>query len=299
MNLLIVSCDAGGAEIISSWVRSNPDNEYTYLLEGPAIPIFSKKVTIIKKIELKDIEAAIHNFDIVMVGTSQSSSLEKKVLAQSIIKSVKCIAYLDYWYGFKDRFMFNGYQVLPDEIWTADKYAFEIARRELPLANVILKTNPYIDDMVKEKNRILSKKDEIIATESNNILYLCQPYNQSYLNESGVRVKLTDIKGVEYFLELLADLNLKDVAIKLRPHPLDDVNKYSMIIHTYSKTMNISLSWNKKLIDDFIWANTAVGMHCQALAVALAIGIKSYYCIPKGAQKCALPHKEIENFARI
>mgnify|MGYP003976372049 FL=1 len=98
MNLLIVSCDAGGAEIISSWVRSNPDNEYTYLLEGPAIPIFSKKVTIIKKIELKDIEAAIHNFDIVMVGTSQSSSLEKKVLAQSIIKSVKRIAYLDYWY---------------------------------------------------------------------------------------------------------------------------------------------------------------------------------------------------------
>ena len=66
MNLLIVSCDAGGAEIISSWVRNNPANEYTYLLEGPAILIFSKKISIIKKTVLKDIEATIHNFDIVM-----------------------------------------------------------------------------------------------------------------------------------------------------------------------------------------------------------------------------------------
>ena len=161
MNLLIVSCDAGGAEIISSWVRRNPDNEYTFLLEGPAINIFSKKVSIIKKIELINVESLIYNFDIVMVGTSQSNSLEKKVIAQSLINNVKSVAYLDYWYGFKNRFMLNGHLVLPDEVWTADKYAFEIARKELPEANIILKNNPYIDDIVEQKNRILNRKNDI------------------------------------------------------------------------------------------------------------------------------------------
>ena len=299
MNLLIVSCDAGGAEIISSWVRSNPDNDYTFLLEGPAISIFSKKVSIINTTKLKDVESVIHNFDIVMVGTSESNSLEKKVIAQSLINNVKSVAYLDYWYGFKSRFMLNGHQVLPDEVWTADKYAFEIAKKELPEANVILKNNPYIDDIVEEKNRILNRKDYKSETVTNNILYLCQPYNQWYLDDTGKRTKLTDLKGVEFFLQSLIIRNLKDIEIKIRPHPLDNVNKYSMIIDTYSKIMNISLSSNKKLLDDLIWASSAVGMHSQALAVAVASNIKSYYCIPKGAQNCALPHKEIENFTKI
>jgi len=299
MNVLIVSYDAGGAEIISSWVRNNPANEYTYLLDGPAIKIFSKKVSIIKKTVIEDLEATIQNFDIVMVGTSQSNSLEKIAITKSIKNSVKCIAYLDYWHGFKERFMINDHLVIPDEVWTADKYAFEIARRELPEANVILKNNPYINDILEEKNRILSSKDKIGRTKTFNILYLCQPYNQWYIDDSGEQKKLTDIKGIEYFLNILSDCELKDVEVKLRPHPLDDVNKYSMIIHTYSNVMNISLSSNDKLIDDLIWANSAVGMHCQALAVAVAIGIKTYYSIPKGAQNCALPHKEIQNFIRL
>ena len=39
----VISHDAGGAEVLSSWIKENPDN-YSLLLGGPAKEIFQKKL---------------------------------------------------------------------------------------------------------------------------------------------------------------------------------------------------------------------------------------------------------------
>ena len=42
-NILVVAHDAGGAEVVSAWVKKNPQNVFTYLLQGPAVKIFQKR----------------------------------------------------------------------------------------------------------------------------------------------------------------------------------------------------------------------------------------------------------------
>ena len=44
MNILIVSHDVGGAELVSSWVRKNPGNNYSFVLGETAISIFKKNL---------------------------------------------------------------------------------------------------------------------------------------------------------------------------------------------------------------------------------------------------------------
>ena len=42
--ILIVSHDAGGAEVVSSWVRRHPEYQFEFCLDGPAVEIFKRKI---------------------------------------------------------------------------------------------------------------------------------------------------------------------------------------------------------------------------------------------------------------
>ena len=60
----------------------------------------------------------------------------------------------------------------------------------------------------------------------------------------------------------------------------------------------IDIVGDSELSDDLNWSNCVVGMHCQALAVAVEFGIQTFYCIPPKGKDCVLPHKEILNFEK-
>jgi hypothetical protein len=81
-NALIVCHDAGGAEILSSFIARNQSyfKQVEYALEGPAIKIFKKKIG---DINIVNIEEAICRCDVVMSGTSWRSSLELQALKLS------------------------------------------------------------------------------------------------------------------------------------------------------------------------------------------------------------------------
>ena len=48
----IVSHDAGGAEILSSWIKHNSNLFFIYSLSGPAIKIFKNKIGKIKNLKI-------------------------------------------------------------------------------------------------------------------------------------------------------------------------------------------------------------------------------------------------------
>ena len=123
MKILIVSNDSAGAEILSSWVRQNPENIYTYILGSPAEKIFRRKITLFNNIAINQLEKIINEFDCVMTGTSQTSDIEKKAIIFSKKNKINVISILDYWVNYSKRFIVNGVFVYPDEIWVMDKYA--------------------------------------------------------------------------------------------------------------------------------------------------------------------------------
>lgn len=281
MKALIVSNDSAGAEILSSWVRLHPKNKYDFVLGPNAEKIFKRKLVFISNQSSSNLKNLIQDFDIVITGTSQTSDLEKRAIFWSKKYKIKVIAILDYWVNFSTRFLYKNKFIYPDEIWVTDKYALANAKKELTGANILLKNNPYIEEL------LLNKIPKSNYSTGLNILYVCQPYHEN---------NLTDIEALDYFFSKVTKLNKKTKRVKLRLHPLEEISKYQNLVNKFKTIVQITLSYNSILSDDLNWSDIVVGMHAQALAVAVEFGLDSFYCIPPHGKKCVLPHKEIRNF---
>jgi hypothetical protein len=285
MRVLVVSHDPGGAEILSSWVRRSTNNQYKYILGGPAKSIFEKKIKALVNIDISNLYSEIKNHNMVITGTSQNSNLEKLAIQIAREENINVVTFLDYWVNFYNRFELDGDLIYPNEIWVTDEIASQNAKNELPGSKIILKDNPYIMDFLDQK----------VATNHNDnemrILYLCQPYN-----EDG----FTDAQGLEYFFTLtkLANIN-KKVRVRVRLHPLEDTSKYKEIINAYLQFFDIEVCPDNLLVNDLNWSQYVVGMHTNALAVAVAFDLKVYCCIPSDKKPCVLPHSEIQDYKNI
>ncbi|MBC8488086.1 MAG: hypothetical protein H8D45_18810 [Bacteroidetes bacterium] len=295
---MVVSHDAGGAEIVSSWVRRNPQHRYRFVLAGSAISIFKSKIPSIINESFSKLADSIEDSDFILTGTSESATLEKTAIKIAKTVGVKVTSFLDYWYGYLIRFQYKGQITLPDEIWVGDEYALQEAKRTFPGKKIILRPNPYLLDIAEEKDRIASK---IKKNNSLNILYLCQPFDEENTGENGQTVYVTDITGLEYFFKCLCTNDYvpsKVSEIRMRMHPAEKREKYQDVLSRYDTRFTIKKSKNQSLVEDCVWSDWAVGMHSNALVVALTLGTKSFHCIPPGGKPCVLPHKEIGSFER-
>ena len=292
MKYLVVSHDAGGAEIVSSWVNQNPQNQYRFILAGPAVSIFERKSIGIKNESSKKLGQLVMCSDFVLTGSSQSSTLEKKAIIIAKELGTPVATFLDYWYGYKERFVYQGKTTLPDEIWVGDKYALDLARTTFPQTEIVFHDNPYLQEILREKQKIDLRANK----KGLRILYLCQPYSEEYKDRNGQVNYVTDISAVEYFLQNVFNHLPDTVEVRFRLHPTENEDKYIDIIQSFNNSIKITVSKNHSLVEDCVWADWAVGMHAMALVVALTVGSKVFHCIPPGGRPCALPHKEIVDF---
>ena len=72
--VLVVSHDAGGAEILSSFIFNYPKIHFLYYLEGPAKLIFNRKHPNIN-LE-KELDDGLIKCDMILTGTSWQSNIE-------------------------------------------------------------------------------------------------------------------------------------------------------------------------------------------------------------------------------
>ena len=71
-NVAVVCHDAGGAEIVSSWVKKNKNN-YSFYLAGPAKKIFKNKLNVGSS---DNLEKIIKKSDWLLCGTSWQNNIE-------------------------------------------------------------------------------------------------------------------------------------------------------------------------------------------------------------------------------
>ena len=125
-NIGIVSHDAGGAEVLSHWIANDKKNSFVYCLEGPAKKIFKKNLGVDCIVNIQEI---LTKCDWLLCSTSWQSDLEKHAIKVFKDNHKKTVAILDHWVNYKERFNLNNSYFFPDEIWTTDKYAFELAKK--------------------------------------------------------------------------------------------------------------------------------------------------------------------------
>ena len=283
----IVCHDAGGAEILSSYIQQNHIN-CLCVLDGPAVNIFKRKLGEIKIIPLRD---AIYYSQIILCGTSWQSDLEVNAIKLAHELGKHSIAFIDHWVNYRERFFRSDALFLPNEIWVGDKFAVDLAKNAFPTVPVTLVENPYFKDIKKEIDAFPG--NDRLHSLPLKILYVCEPI-ASYANlchgDSNF-FGYTEDDALHFFLTNISAVGSPIENILIRPHPSELPDKYNWNLNNYD--LPIKFSRGEELYREVMNSDIVVGCQSMAMIVALLAGKRVVSCIPPSGKSCALPYKEI------
>lgn len=284
----VVSHDAGGAEILASYVARSGLLAHL-VLEGPAQKVFTRRLG---PRPLETLEHALAACDWCLCGTGWQSDLEWRAIKRAREAGKRVVAFLDHWVNYRDRFCRHGELHLPDEIWVGDVTAEQLAKTEFPQTTVRLVQNPYFLDL-REKIMEFPAAPSGPSGEGKRILYVCENISDHAALRHGDPLFLgyTEWDAIEYFLRRIDVLQVRVESVTLRPHPSDPPEKYDGIVARNAGL--VRLSAGGPLLNEIMAADIVVGCNSMALVVGLVAGRRVVSCVPPPGAKCNLP-KDIE-----
>jgi len=281
MKVAIVCYHAGGAEIISNYIIQNKVDCH-FVLDGPAVEIFKNRFNDFKNYT---IEEALVNCDSFLTGTGCVSDWEWNAIKLAKKNGKKVISFLDHWVNYRARFIRDGNEQIPDEVWVGDQHAQKIAKRELKDYRVKHIDNPYFKDMNERFNSKILKNNSSSATK---ILYVCENINKPDFNQ---------IDSIKYFLDNLSALVENPDLIIIRPHPSEDCHKYDWLCDEYD--LPIEISKKSSLFNDIVNCQTIAGCTSMAMVIGLIAKRRVVSCIPNKEIPITLPFQKIEILSNI
>jgi hypothetical protein len=287
--VLVAAHDAGGAELVSAWVKQHPGREYRFVLDGPARAIFAGKLGagITWRNEAPDTWVAWA--DVVLTATSYASELETRVRRQARAAGKPAIACLDHWTNYRRRFAADGGYLWPDEFWLADETAWLIARETFPPeSRLVLAGNAYVRELREAVARL-----GLAPAGPSRVLFVSEPLSRAN------RLMHGDARfgGYDEFdaLRLLLGWARQELAdgrareVRLRPHPSEEAGKYAALFAEFAD-LRVTLSDRTSLQEDCAWAGLVCGCSSMALFVAHAVFHRPILCaIPVPGVACLLP----------
>ena len=289
-HIAIVAHDAGGAEVISSFVRQQGlyyQQRCLFVLAGPAQKIFQSKLGALQSLPL---DTALRHASSVLCGTGWQSDLEVQSIALARQQGKKSIAFLDHWVNFRERFVRDEIFHQPDEIWVGDAVALRLARAALPGTPVLLVDNPYFLDI---KAAFSSRPPKKSPEGEFSILYVCEPVREHALRQHGNERHwgYNEEEALRYFLDNIHVFGQPVTHILIRPHPAEVPDKYHTVTRAYD--LPISYSDGSPLFDDIASVDWVAGCNSMAMVMGLLAGRQVICCIPPGGRPCLLPQPEI------
>lgn len=284
--IAVVSHDAGGAEILSSFVRRQGLLPL-FVLDGPAKKIFKRKLGNLVTSHLHD---ALLKADMLICSTSWQSDLEFEAIERGKSLGITSVAFIDHWINYRERFIRRDRFLLPDQIWVGDAFAESIAREVFAECPVFLEENPYFLDIKEE----LGGRGSIRANnEGLAVLYVWEPIREHaklrYGNERHWGYVEED--ALRYFLSNLSVLNTDIKEIRIRPHPSKPLGDYKWAINEFH--LPIVEGGSQPLTTEITNSDVVVGCQSMAMVVGLLAGKTVISCIPEHGTDCMLPHPEI------
>lgn len=289
----IVAHDAGGAEVLSSYVRQH-GLDCIYSLQGPALTIFERKLGPFNNFPLNQ---ALRASSRLLCGTSWQSDHELSAIQLARTIGKPSVAWLDHWVNYRERFTRNGITTLPDEVWVSDPEAFTLARDLLPAVAIRQLENPYFREIkisLQNEPRIYPSLPGFMS-----VLYVCEPVREHALLRYGNELHwgYTEEQALRYFLSHVSALATPVNRILIRPHPSEDIHKYDAIATEFS--LPIEISRGHTLTAEIANSDCIVGCNSMAMVVGLIGGKRVISCIPPEGRPCVLPQPNIINLAQL
>jgi hypothetical protein len=271
----VVSHDAGGAEILASYVEQTK-LDFLPVLEGPALAVFRRRLGPIDPVPL---EVALAACAWCLLGTSWQSDLEWTALELAAKAGKRTVSFLDHWVNYAERFERRGVRRLPDEIWVGDERALALAKERIPDARVVLVPNPYFVH-VRETLSRLGARAPGRAPRRAHALFVSENISGHGAMRFGDerRWGYTEFDAIEYFFDRRRDLGCEIERVVLRPHPSDPAGKYAAVVAAHAPLA--MLSDGAPLLEEIAAADLVAGCESVALVAALAAGKRVLCCIP-------------------
>ena len=157
-SLSVVCNDAGAANLIVNWLDGYKHNVFP-CMEGPAKKIWNSKFPNSKLLAL---DVALEKSRVLLSGTGWSSNLEHNARVQANMSKMTNIAVIDHWTNYKERFIRNTKEVLPDSILVSDKYAKKKATHDAKLFKMGIE---FINVNESAIEHLINRIQRAIATE--------------------------------------------------------------------------------------------------------------------------------------
>lgn len=284
-SLCVVCHDAGGAEVISSYINQSSLN-CVYVLEGPACSIFKRKLG---ELSIVTLEEGLSKCSSLLCGTSWQSNLEWKAVKLAKQLGKYSIAFLDHWVNFPERFLRNGISYLPDELWVGDEYARDIAKLYFPDLPLKVIPNPYFIQIKNEFDDLEKSRPREKGALS-RVLFVAENISDHALAQYGDRNYwgYTEIEAIEHFFHKICFLNTSIEKVVIRPHPSESPEKYEPLVKKHAPLAQLSMG--RSLLEDVYEADIVVGCYSMAMVIAQLVKRKVYSCVPRYNKSLDLPH---------
>ena len=152
--ILIVCHDAGGAEVVSSYIKNKKIKKCIYCVKGPAVKVFKKNI---KKFNNRRIIKNFSKIKKLLIGTSIKSNHELKYLSNAKKLNIYSLCFLDHWTNYRRKLTLNKKIILPDEFLVGDIYSKKIAKNIFKKTKISLIQNPYFKEISFKIKKIKKK----------------------------------------------------------------------------------------------------------------------------------------------
>jgi hypothetical protein len=282
--------DAGAANLIIEWLK-DCNLEMKVCMEGPAKELWRRNFP---NTNLYPLDAVLDGVTTMLSGTGWGGC---EFIARNKAKkrNIKNIAVIDHWVNYKERFVNDEQEELPDMIIVSDKYAYQTAELIFPTILVIQLPNNYL---VRVANKACLHRKKECQKPFENILIIAEPIREKISNVNNLK----EIESIDYFMNSLDKISLHEnqVNIKLRLHPSEPFDKYDFIKKKYNnRNIKLNITRNKELYEDIAWADLVVGMNSFALIVAVNADVPTMSILPPDSPRCILPYDEIVHLSEL
>jgi hypothetical protein len=298
-SVAVCAHDAGAASHMAAWLAPHR-SQLRACLEGPARSLLTERLGALPEHSL---ESSIKDACMLISGSGWSSDLEHNARALARMRGIPCVAVLDHWVNYRERFVRNEVEVLPDQLWVADEEAHALAQAAFPDLPVLQLPNNWLREISKI---VTSTRMRPAQHPARKLIYLLEPIREEWQNaqkpgEPG------EVQGIRYLLEKLPELirlgwvaPLKDLeALTLRLHPSEPSGKYDALLEEAERHCPIRLDTSKTLAKALAANDAAFGCETQALVAAIACGLPAFSTVPPWAPPCRLPHLQIKHLSSL
>ena len=282
--LAVVCHDVGAANLIVEWLK-DCHIDMKVCMEGPARKLWKRNFP---NYELYPIESVMDDAVTLLSGTGWGS-FEFIARTQAKRRNIKNIAVIDHWSNYRERFVIDGHEELPDVIIVADNYAYKQVKSLFPSILVIQLPNNYLQ---QEAKKAYSARQRECREPFENILIIAEPVREEI---SGIN-NYIEFDSIDFLMNNLKKINVSENCINfnLRLHPSEPIDKYDFLQKKYNDlNIQFNISKNNELFEDIAWADLVVGMNSFALIIALTAEVPVMSILPPESAECILPYGEI------